>query len=122
MLPLSKDTHSLDHCTLQVFSVLMWCLSYIRLADIMIPIFHLYWKLAMMRAQKFDRLLYMDLVFVLSLADLYSSLLLEVRYTCPVVGFRGLIHTLQLSNSCFLFNRGSVKIKCCDTAAKCSAI
>lgn len=51
---------------------------YICLADIMIPIFHLYWKLAMTRVLKFDRLPFMGLVFVLSLADLYSSLLLEV--------------------------------------------
>ena len=41
----------------------------------------------------------------------------------PTGSLSGLIHALQLnSNTCFCFNRGSVKTKCCDTAAKCSAI
>lgn len=54
--------------------------------------------------------------------SVFKPLVGGMIYFCPLVVFRGLIHTLQLSNSCFLFNRGSVKIKCCDTAAKCSAI
>ena len=57
MLPSSKDMHSLDLCTLGIFSIQCSYVFFsdICLADITILIFHSYWKLAMTRAQKFDR-------------------------------------------------------------------
>ncbi|XP_040864969.1 uncharacterized protein [Glycine max] len=88
-----RGEYSLDgETTISNFSVLKSSLSFPKL-DIMILFFHSYSKLATMNIPMFDMfiapswLLFMVLVFVLSLVDLFSTPLLEVSCTIPFAYF-----------------------------------